>query len=159
VRGPGYTTAVDLGKRKAGVAVFSGTELIHATTVVLGEPPYTPERMAKLIHLEGLVGGPVPHTWVVEQVVLYRHAPVKHKDLEVLLAVQDALEALVGPLVTYTPRQWKGNVPKSVMVARLKEQGLLPVRVLEAGHDALDAVGLGYVHLGVVGRGGARKGP
>lgn len=151
------TTAVDLGKRKSGVAVFSGAELIHATTVVLADQPYTPERMAKIIYLEGLVGGPAPHTWVVEVPQKYRGRGVKHKDLDALLAVRDALVALVGPVVEYSPYAWKRNVPKSVMVERLKDQGLLPAWALDLGHDALDAIGLGYVHMGATGRGCARR--
>jgi|FLOH01.1.fsa_nt_gi hypothetical protein len=151
-----YTTAVDLGKRKAGVAVFSGLELVHAATVRMG-PPCSAERMAKLIQLEGLVGGPAPHTWVVELPEKYRGHGAKDRALDSLLAVYEALTALVGPCTEYTPHDWKGHVPKAVMVARLQRPpSLLPDWAQGLGHDALDAVGLGYVHLGVTGRGCAR---
>jgi hypothetical protein len=55
----------------------------------------------------------------------------------------------------YAPSQWKGNAPKPVIERRLREKfpaefaaGLVP-----DNHDAVDALGIGAVYLGLVRRG------
>jgi hypothetical protein len=142
---------VDLGKRKAGAATFEDRTLQRASVV---REDGGPQAMAKALF--SWAKAPEGTVWVVEVPQKYRGRGVKHKDLDALLEVLDALEALVGPAVRYTPWQWKGNVPKAVMKDRLQDQGLLPDWALALGHDALDAIGLGFFYLGLTGKGGAR---
>jgi hypothetical protein len=143
--------AVDLGKKKAGVAVFLGDQLVKALTV---RDTRGAVEMAQAIRL--WADAPEGAIWVIEDPQEYRHRSVTHRDLKALQALRDVLEETVGPLVCYTPHQWKGHVPKRVMQQRLEDQGLLPEGALSLGHDALDAIGLGYFHLGLTGKGGAK---
>jgi hypothetical protein len=60
--------------------------------------------------------------------------------------------ASVGLIHYYTPQQWKGSVPKTVMERRIRSK-LAPdeLATLPTGakaHNAIDAVGLGLYHLG-----------
>lgn len=114
---------------------------------------------------------------VVEWPVAYRSKTAAHKDVERLKAVCTGLAGSGDYFTKYTPRAWKGAVPKPAHHARvarfLTEDVFSPglwkcVRPTTAyvgglaswwegiGPDARDAVALGLFHLGVTGRGGTK---
>ena len=49
-------------------------------------------------------------------------------------------------VITYTPTQWKGQVPKDVMQKRLSRY-ITEVDMLKLNHNIADAVGIGYYYL------------
>lgn len=55
---------------------------------------------------------------------------------------------------TWTPQQWKGNVPKAVHHQRIRANVRLPAWTDSLDHNAWDAVALGLFALGVTKRGG-----
>jgi hypothetical protein len=154
---PHYLVAVDLGKRKVGVAVFWITdeeaELVQAETV-LGSP------MADKVYasVSGLYEE-APVLWVCEWPMKYGDRRKYHKDIESLYAVGNDLEALVGGWdEKYRPGEWKGNAPKHAHHKRLR-RALKPDELETAPpdheHDAWDAIGIGLFATNRTKRGGA----
>lgn len=171
-----YVHAVDLGKRRPGVAsalVQGGRSMVFsADTVELGGEVWTPRTMAGQIDRH--VGiSTLPEVWVCEWPQKYPTKRKYHENLEELHAVGSALAQVRGFswAKMWLPAQWKGNVPKRAhhrragaalredewallegsLVARRRPEGWLQS---EAAHDARDALGILLFALGRVDRGG-----
>lgn len=146
--------SIDLGKEHCGVALFAsdtGT-LIKARTVT------SPLRIAAAVVAWAEQHGE-PSIYVVEKPQNYRHARVKHEDLQALQDVLLDIETLVDvPVVTYLPHEWKANVPKDVHHQRVFRYLDLAEQAHWHGldHNARDAVALGLFRLDRVWRGGVR---
>lgn len=162
--------AVDPGIRGCGAALFDGSRLVAAAYV---KNPITSGNRA---NEAAAVGHAVAlwvhetHYWrvidfvVVEWPQIYasriRAGRTKEdpNDLLALAGVVSVVAAEVGndtDAASYAPAEWKGQVPKEVMcariVARLDEaERAIVEAVLPASkrHNAIDAVGLGLRHLG-----------
>lgn len=82
-------------------------------------------------------------------------------DPNLLVALAYNLGVWVGRYVQYEsdpepvrPFAWKGNVPKHIMLERIKMHILNGPTPLVENHNELDAIGLGLFALGRMGRGG-----
>ena len=149
--------AVDPGVRKAGVSLWS----VGADGPVLLRSATLHAREGKLADAVWRWVGSTPvGLVVVEAMVKYRLQRSKHRDLDRvrLMATKVAREAQRrGAAVrSVTAAEWKGQTPKTVTRARLKAIGL----ATEAqGHDEVDAIGIGAVLTGALGRGCTKKAP
>jgi len=150
--------AIDPGLYKCGVAAFSpGGILYYAATVKR-------KREIRAFHGEALGWATMAHAispelnpWDVASLVIER-MQVDARTLgktRALLELSGVVGAIsyrfrTSEIVSPTPREWKGSIPKDVMKARLKET--LSPRELEtvrkgATHDTWDAIGLGLWYL------------
>jgi len=156
--------AVDLGKRKVGVALFTPEGVLsHAQTVHTqrGVEDWNPQTTAWAIQgvmvKQFVMGGGVPlgvrWDWVCEYPEqrgvsdrgnYHNIAPLQH--------VGDLLHGSVGWAEKYRPAEWKRHVKKELHHRRIGEA--LTASEREAvvwgslGHDARDAVGIGLFALG-----------
>lgn len=176
----------DLGKRKVGVAVFlcndSVSRLIGAEVVVL-EGEWSAEKMATAVHtsLSPMFNQAfLPPVLVCEWPTKYATARKFHKSIDELHNVGHAivrqLDSIWGE--TYTPSDWKGNVPKKAHKRRLtreldvEEQATLRKHIAtalevskeeaqkyldsEESHDLWDAIGIGLFATARTRKGGTR---
>lgn len=157
--------AVDPSIRSAGVALFLEGRLWQAATIKRsGTDDDLVERcraMARRV-FEWADGSRVDEL-ALEWPQIYRATRSKGdpNDLPALAGVCAAVAALytLVPVRSYTPAEWAGQLPKST----LKRDTLTSPRTLRiasrltpkecailkgAGHDAIDAVGIGLHHLG-----------
>lgn len=159
----------DPGLRACGVAVFQDGVLVHAALVknpvkkARGPEAWWGMADAVRTHIwESDSFRLVPRTYVLEVPQVYRFGKSRTDpdDLIQLAGVGGAVGAVLRPKEAYGyyPRQWKGQVPKEVMVARI-EGRLTPEEVkaiqpvaASLRHNVLDGVGLGLHHLGRLGR-------
>ena len=166
LRDPKYTppdaahqlVAVDLGKRKVGVAVFDvavdgKATLTKACTVKCDDGP---EAMALAI----FAAAPDKAYWVAEWPMKYKDKRLYHEAIEDLQAVGDALERLIlGWDEKYRPGEWKGNVPKPAHHRRIRKaltENELAIMPELTEHDAWDAAGIGLFATVRTKRGGGQ---
>jgi hypothetical protein len=127
--------AVDLGKRKVGVALGvlrpdkTSTLLAAFTVEVPLALPAPPDVTAKYVRafvdaawevlaVPGLAAPKASQDrWVCEWPVLYANKPKYHEDIKALQAVGDAIRPKWARKLP--PAKWKGNVPKEAHHARL----------------------------------------
>lgn len=146
--------SVDPGLRKCGVAYFTPSGAMTSALTVNNDPSVRdvrgPRAWAEMAR-NTLKYRTSHDLLVIETMQVDARTRGKEKDL---LEVQGVVGAIVGyalgmgmTVISYTPRQWKGSLPKNVMHARFK-QGVLSKKELgsihsKATHDALDAIGIG----------------
>lgn len=167
--------AVDLGKRKVGVAFFDAAGLLLSATT-LSEAIWSAERMANAA-LSWASGQLVDHEllpeasvlprspeglqwmhWVCEWPEVYEKRRSRRKNIAALQQVGFAIARATGGWSgSYEPRVWKGQVSKNAHHPRLaraltpQEKRIAPPMQC---HDAWDAIGIGLFALGRTGRGG-----
>jgi len=146
---PGTSTlfAVDPGKRYCGIAsgevASEGAVLLDVATLARWE--VLPWALAR-----GAAG-----VWVCEVPQAYKTRRSTHRDLAALRATLDDLPEMAR---AWTPKEWKGGLPKEQHHARVRKvlQGN-EGRVFDAAdHNGKDAACLWLFAVGRVGRGGAR---
>lgn len=158
-----YVVAIDPGLRACGVAVFTNGELTWCALVKNPEQkargPAAWRSMGVALHQAvSLYHMPKSTVWVVEQQQVYRFGKGDPADLLELSGVVGAAVAgtlTSSKLIGYLPRQWKGQVPKATMVARIRERMRPSERVVLAEaavapsleHNVVDAIGLGMYYL------------
>lgn len=144
--------AVDPGKHHLGVAWFSGRQLDRAALIPTAE-------MKDFLE-----------TWsgytdelVIEKPRIYPHT-IRKNDIADLSAKMGEIVGVFqftgAEVFTYTPSEWKGQLPKRVTERRVKEtlekQGLLSLvelpRRKSLAHNIYDAVALGLHHIQKKGR-------
>jgi len=143
--------AVDLGKRKLGLAYFVGAELEAAWTL---HGDGSPGDMADVTLR---CAADKSATWVCEKPLVYKNFTKAAEDIKSLLDVHVALRRRgVRFTQEFLPVQWKGNVPKPIHHDRLREAlSSNEQKVFDTlGHDARDAVGIGLYALKRTRRGG-----
>ena len=176
----------DLGKRKVGVAVFlcneANARLIGAEVVQV-EGDWSPDKMAIEVHksLSPMMSQAfIPAVLVCEWPKKYATARKFHKDLDSLYDVGHAVVRMLSGTwaETYTPSEWKGNVPKKAHRRRLKRELNMEEMVTlrnhvaqtleitkeeaddylesEVSHDLWDAVGIGLFATARTRKGGTR---
>jgi hypothetical protein len=144
--------SVDPGLWKTGCATWTESgELISAWTARHKRETIPPveawRRMAQAVEVPE-----EPTVLVIEIMQVDGRTRGKEKGLFSLSGVIGALAMRFRdiPIISYTPREWKGSVPKALMKMRL-EDGLTEAeraRVCsKATHDAWDAVGIGAKHI------------
>lgn len=133
---------VDPGVHACGVAYFADAKLCWARYVAVGDD----------LRLD--VGG---QPLVIEMPRIYPGSGQRKGDLNDLLnlaAIVGRCEAWnAGTVKRVFPAQWKGQVPKKIMTARILsklswEEVARIERVGYKDHNTIDAIGLGLWHLG-----------
>lgn len=153
---PHVFTAIDPGLRGCGVAQFDHGRLSWACYI---RNPMTegrgPTAHAKVAH-EVWLFCPTAHL-IIEFPRIYPHGPRDRRsdpnDLLDVAGVAGACAALYEHITWVFPQQWKGQVPKEVMNARvmkrLSPEELAAVKSVGAlDHNTYDAIGIGLHHLG-----------
>ena len=176
----------DLGKRKVGAAVFlftEGTYKLIGAEVIKSEGTWTPENMANEVHksLSPMLNSSfIFAAFVCEWPKKYATARKFHKDLDNLYDVGHAIAVKfsIPWSETYTPAEWKGNVPKKAHKKRILRELSLEERVVltkhvaqamniskeeadmfldsELSHDLWDAIGIGLFASARTRKGGTR---
>lgn len=165
---PSIVASVDPGLRLCGLAIFTDGVLTGAHSIAVKERFEGPEaywRIAREVLTR--VGESVPGTLVIETPQQYAMSPAPRGQVQALEGVVGALTAVFAPggtsVVSYLPREWKGQLPKDVAFVRILSR-LAPSELLvepnllaavrhpasKWGHVA-DAVGIGLHHLGRLG--------
>lgn len=179
--------AFDLGKRKVGMAVFlcgEGTAKLVGAEVIAVQDRWSTDVMAAAVQisLKKLLdfASFMPSVFVCEWPQKYAKGRKFHKDLDDLYAVGHAIVRKLNNSwsETYTPSEWKGNVPKRAHKKRivreltLQERATLQTHIAEAmdttkeeaqayldspeSHDLWDAIGIGLFATARTRKGGTR---
>lgn len=147
--------AIDPGVHACGAALFRPDGRLHAAEYV---------RIATVGRAAGEVRGFVMRAnlghsdvpLLIEKPRIYPGPDQRKGDLNDLIDLAEVVGALRATFHTekvFYPSDWKGQVPKAVMTARI-EDTLTPeersriVRVGAKDHNTLDAVGIGLFHFG-----------
>lgn len=169
--------AVDLGKRKVGVASAlvspdgEGQVFSAGTVAFPHREDWAPDAMARRV--DAWMGHPqLPEVMVCEWPQKYDVKTLYHEDLDSLYAVGHRIARLRGRWAKkWRPAQWKGNVPKAAHHERLRrvitpeEDRALRAALVSQGrsphwfdsedaHDMWDALGILLYALGRTRRGG-----
>lgn len=156
--------AIDPGVTMAGVAVFDSCSELAVATLERGK-----DWRATAYNIWHWIEISFPFVQDIELAVEIPQVYTQNKlrgdpnDLISLALVVGALGGLVLsgiPIRTYQPREWKGQVPKRVMIERIKEKLSEDERKrvqLPTGksyhHNVWDSIGIGLHHLRKVRRG------
>jgi len=154
-----YLVAFDPALRNCGVAIYHDSWLIACTTVLnrytRTRGPQVWDGLAKSVHawVTGRVASGCAYHYATELMEGGRGGAT-----EDLLEIHGVIGAIVGKLqathpglwTTYLPKQWKGQVPKPVMLprimTRLSPTELAVVARDKPDHNAMDAIGVGLHH-------------
>ena len=153
-----YLLAIDLGKRKVGVAwgrIEDGVgTLLGARTLTCNDGP---EAMAIKVVTALKEQTPGARCWVCEWPKKYDHLRARHDNIEELHQVGHAISRHHSWDEMYLPGTWKGNVPKRAHHTRI-QKALTPeereVMPPLKEHDAWDAAGIWLYAAGRTRRGG-----
>lgn len=153
----GLLIAVDPGLRRPSASVWRDGVLLGARSV----PEATgrsPAQAALALRLRVVDVDPAafgPDVEIVEEWPrLYPTRRASHADV---IALRDmlaffAVQSGVRKRAKLSPSAWKGNAPKGVIERRLR--AAFPVEfaagLIDETHDAIDALGIGAVHLGIL---------
>lgn len=152
--------AVDPGLRGCGCAIFLGRRLGHAGYVegplLTGRGPEVWRFMAhEIVRWMGERGGPV-NALVAEVPEIYPGMPkTDPNDLIDLAGVVGAIAGVLKvPSQFYLPRQWKGQIPKSVGTLRAlaalddaERERVEPAPRKSLDHNTADAIGIGLFNV------------
>lgn len=165
--------AVDPGVRGCGVAIFKNQHLHHASYV--RNPASATERCLPILWNEMAWRMKMfREEWlqtddfalIVELPQVYRKSKGDPNDLLSLAAIVGALTVSMSPSFAeaYRPARWKGQVPKDIMIRRIKElikpEEWEVIRLPEwthklkqdkehrLAHNVYDAIGIGMYHVG-----------
>jgi hypothetical protein len=149
-----YVLSVDPGLRQCGVALWSsGGILVRAWLARARTKPGAPigERWRDIAQC---VGSGAVEKLVVERPQIYRMSPGDPNDLLNISAVLGALAVSQGAeVVTYLPRQWKGNLKKDLHLVSIRasltevERSRVEERPKSLAHNVWDAVGIGLYYF------------
>lgn len=152
--------AIDLGKRKVGVAVFDELGVLRAAQTVYTQrntqewdPWITADAVQDTV-TEYLValGLTMPFDWVCEWPELREKDRRNHHNITALQQVGIYIERSQPWKERYRPSEWKRQVAKDLHHQRLKDaldDGEAEIWAA-LGHDARDAVGIGLFAMGRV---------
>ncbi len=159
--------SIDPGYRACGVSYFEERQLIAASLVeVKSDKDIDPAEQFSLMgsavadYVQSLNVGQ-SFDLAIEYPQQYARAPSPRESVQRLVGVigsiSSAIQGMTGGLgvkvTTYTPRAWKGQVPKDIMNQRVlgrlieNEISSLPAYPKSKMHNVLDAIGIGLKHL------------
>lgn len=166
------TIGIDPGFREMGCSVFRGTELIAAQLIENPTKKGHDYKAAKsmfwalvdYLKHEGVTGTsnylmygePLDINMCIEAPQVYR-ASLQKGDPNILVALAGfsyTMATLAENPILYKPKEWKGNLPKEIMLNRIEaklttaERGRIQCRLKSKLHNVQDAVGIGLYHLG-----------
>jgi hypothetical protein len=148
---------IDPGSRKAGVALFETDGLLMTAWLAEGKDwKDTADSVVDKLPINAARITVV----VVEKMQIYNSTPLAHANDCVTLSlmagrVTGLFSGWIGDRTyAYYPHQWKGQVPKRIMIERIKKK-LTPgetsrIKLPKAAGkklDVWDAVGIGLYHL------------
>lgn len=158
--------AIDPGLRACGAAWFENDILVRAELVSVKKVESDAKAFVAMAHAVGVTSAAVTEL-AVEYPQQYARAPSPRDAVQKLVGVIGALSVTFAKSNTeyYFPRQWKGQVPKSVMHRRIlgrlsdEEKAIIPGLAASKLHNVLDAIGIGLHHVGRLKRrrGGVRS--
>lgn len=141
--------SIDPGKHWCGVAGWYGGSLVFAGLVKNFQEV---RETVKLFFPDGVA------TCFVELPQVYPQSPVDPNDLIAVAFAAGQASAIPGVRLVHTilPREWKGQVKKEVMTARIKsrlypdesDRVFLPRAEKTLAHNVYDAIGIGLKVLG-----------
>ena len=147
---------VDPGSKKAGVALFEPTGKLMTAWLVEGRDwRETADAVMRTLPISAVNMSAV----CIEKMQWYPESPVPVEDLITLSLMAGRVTGLFSGWVgdntfEYLPRQWKGQVPKDIMIERIKaelldkETGRLKLpKDKSKAKDVWDAIGIGLYHL------------
>lgn len=153
--------AIDPGIRGTGAAIFDGSTLIRVAYVVnpfaagnqAGEAAAMGRAVVEWAGAVDVVVTEWPRVYATR--IRAGQSSGDPNDLLALAGVDAAVAVLVGARsASYCPSEWKGQLPKDVMGARIlsrltaAEQSLvMAVTPAYKRHNAVDAIGVGLFHL------------
>lgn len=132
---------IDPGVYMLGIAVFEGGKLTGAAYSELEDTPVGGAHDALLIEMPRIYPGSAQRKGDLNDIV------------DLAAAVGFCEGRFYGPKARVFPAQWKGQVPKKIMTARIlsrlsaDEQSRI-VRVGAKDHNTIDAIGIGLWKLG-----------
>jgi hypothetical protein len=145
--------AVDPGVRKAGVAMFDDGELAAAWLVRGDGPCETAFRVR--VEIGNRIVRDVVNLLVIEKPQVYLEVKIDNNDLIDLSVMVGAVAGNFSSVRFVLPREWKGQVPKDVMINRIKERLSSEERdrvelpnEKKAQADVWDAIGIGLYRIG-----------
>ena len=141
--------AIDAGVRKCGIALFDEKGILQGAYTV-----HNPDRLNRNVWAWRSMVDAVYSSIVAADLIVIETMQNDGRVITDALDVQIVAGMILGrapcDVVTYTPRQWKGQTPKAVTMARIKKD-LTPAELdridKKATHDAYDAIGIGLYHL------------
>lgn len=158
--------SVDIGLHGLGVGYFDDGILVAAAYLPSTRDKGGRGPLAWRQACAGLANAPAPAVLVMETMQVYARGQDKADDL---LQLQGIAGVLVGmyPEATpigYLPAAWKGQVPSDILANRVEAyldgkgwgDRVLPCPPRRRG-DVMHGVGVGLVHLGLVGVGATRR--
>jgi len=159
--------SIDPGYRACGVSYFDKGVLIAASLIeVKSSKDIDPGEQFALMssavvnYIESLGVGDT-FDLAIEYPQQYVRSPTPRESVQRLVgvigaissAVQNSTGGLGVKVTTYTPRAWKGQVPKEIMNDRVRNRLIdgelekLPEYSKSKMHNVLDAIGIGLKHL------------
>jgi hypothetical protein len=146
--------SIDPGSKKAGVALFETTGKLMTAWLSRGGDW---RETADNIMADLPVNAARITEAAVERMQVYDSTPLAHANDCITLSLMAGYVAGRFSVWTgaenihaYYPHQWKGQVPKKIMVERIKNKvtDSEKKRVKDAkAHDVWDAIGIGLYHL------------
>lgn len=147
---------LDPGVKCAGCALFEDDgELTYAWLVEGKDWVSTANEVVRTFPVNACVVG----EFVFEHMQVYKETSPGIADDLILLSlmagrVSGMLSTWVRKVTSYTPATWKGQIPKKIMIERIKKslssEEFLRVetpRAQSKAHNVFDAVGIGLFHL------------
>ncbi len=157
--------SIDPGVRCAGIALWTNDGQLECARLAVGASTASPAWLSVSISDFGLANAVIDDAGIDEIVIERPQVYVRSRskgDPNDLISVALAVGVIVGELLVeedpqvfeYLPASWKGQVPKAVMVERIKRSlskaELARVELPKAkslAHNVWDAVGIGLHHL------------
>ncbi len=151
--------SVDLGLRDIALAYFVSKKLCRTWYISNPENklrgPKAWVALCKAIDKEVPLKYLAEYELVFETMDVYAHGKARSSDLLELVGLEGCISGFFDPfnIVHYLPKQWKGQVPKSIhnkrVLAELTKEEQAKVLNLPASsrHNVIDAVGIGLHHL------------
>ena len=141
--------AIDAGVRKCGVAFFDADGVLKGALTIRNPDQLNKGVWAWRCMVEAVYSVVVaPDVLVIE--TMQNDGRVITDALDVQLVAGMIIGRAPCEVITYTPRQWKGQTPKAATIARIKRD--LTLAELDsidgkATHDAYDAIGIGRYYF------------
>ena len=141
--------AIDAGVRKCGVAFFSADGVLQGALTV-----HNPDQVTRGVSAWRCMVDALFSVVVAPDVLVIETMQNDGRIITDALDVQIICGWIIGrascDVITYTPRVWKGQVPKAATIARIKRD-LSPAELAtidnKATHDAWDAIGIGRFYF------------
>jgi len=159
--------SIDPGYRACGVSYFDNGQLVAASLVeVISDKDTDPAdqftKMGNAVadYIDSLDIGNT-FDLAIEYPQQYVRSPSPRESVQKLVGVIGAISSVLQNrtgglgvnITTYTPRSWKGQVPKEIMNDRVRnrliedELETLPEYSKTKMHNVMDAIGIGLKHL------------